>query len=58
VIGSRSDQAPPSDRSCAEDGVEVTLIRWMLSLTPAGRLQALQQHIRSACKSLDDPPQS
>lgn len=33
------------DRS--EDGVDLTLIRWMLSLTPAERLQALQNNIRS-----------
>jgi hypothetical protein len=25
-----------------EDGVDVTLIRWMLSMTPAERLQTLQ----------------
>lgn len=29
------------------DGVDVTLIQWMLSLTPKERLQALQQNIRS-----------
>ena len=33
------------DRS--EDGVDLTLIRWMLSLTPAQRLQVLQRNIRS-----------
>ena len=27
------------------DGVDVTLIRWMLSLTPAQRLEFLQQRI-------------
>jgi hypothetical protein len=31
----------------SEDGVDLTLIRWMLSLTPTGRLQVLQQNIRS-----------
>ena len=31
----------------SEDGVDLTLIRWMLSLTPAQRLQTLQQHVRS-----------
>ena len=42
------------DRSSSEDGplysesgVDLTLIRWMLSLTPAERLQMLQQTIRS-----------
>lgn len=27
-----------------EDGVDLSLIRWMLSLTPEDRLQALQDH--------------
>ncbi len=27
------------------DGVDLTLIRWMLSLTPAERLQVLQDHL-------------
>ena len=31
----------------SEDGVDLTLIRWMLSLTPAERLQVLQQAVRS-----------
>jgi hypothetical protein len=31
----------------SDDGVDVTLIRWMLSLTPTERLQVLQQNIRS-----------
>ncbi len=33
--------------SVDDDGVDVTLIRWMLSLTPRQRLQALQTHVRS-----------
>lgn len=31
--------------SFAEDGTDLTLIRWMLSLTPLQRLQALQDRI-------------
>lgn len=31
----------------SEDGVDLTLIRWMLSLTPAERLLTLQNTIRS-----------
>jgi hypothetical protein len=27
------------------DGVDLTLIRWMLSLTPAERLEVLQKYI-------------
>jgi hypothetical protein len=30
-----------------EDGVDVTMIRWMLSLTPLERLQVLQQFINT-----------
>lgn len=29
----------------SEDGVDLTLIRWMLSLTPAERLQFLEERI-------------
>ncbi|MCU1237010.1 MAG: hypothetical protein JWP63_4977 [Candidatus Solibacter sp.] len=31
----------------SEDGVDLTLIRWMLSLTPAERLQVLQRHVNA-----------
>ena len=31
----------------SDDGVDVSLIRWMLSLSPAERLQALQQRVNS-----------
>ena len=34
----------------SEDGVDLTLIRWMLSLTPAQRLQVLQAHVNSIMK--------
>lgn len=39
-----AEPAPLPDYS--EDGVDLTLIRWMLSLTPAERLQFLEQRIR------------
>ncbi len=29
----------------SEDGVDLTLIRWMLSLTPAERLEVLQSFV-------------
>jgi hypothetical protein len=29
------------------DGVDLTLIRWMLSLTPAERLEFLDQHVNA-----------
>jgi len=31
----------------SEDGVDLTLIRWMLSLTPAERLEFLEDQINS-----------
>jgi len=31
----------------SEDGVDLTLIRWMLSLTPSERLQVLQRSVWS-----------
>ena len=39
-----------------EDGVDVTLIRWMLSLTPAERLEVLQKQINRilAIRELND----
>ena len=45
---------PPDDpeelREYSEDGVDLTLIRWMLSLTPVERLEALQQVTNSILK--------
>ena len=38
----REDQAAPVD-----DGVDVSLIRWFLSLTPAERLAVLRQYLNS-----------
>ena len=39
--------APASERAYSEDGVDLTLIRWMLSLTPLERLEALQSSLRA-----------
>jgi hypothetical protein len=36
-----------SQTDYSEDGVDLTLIRWMLSLTPAERLQFLQRHVNA-----------
>jgi hypothetical protein len=41
-----SEKAPPSEYS--QDGVDLSLIRWMLSLTPAERLAFLQQRIETS----------
>jgi hypothetical protein len=37
---------PAPEPEYSEDGVDLSLIRWMLSLTPAERLQFLEQRIR------------
>jgi hypothetical protein len=37
------DQKQLTDYS--PDGVDLTLIRWMLSLTPAERIEYLEQHV-------------
>lgn len=37
--------ADPSEAAFSEDGVDLTLIRWMLGLTPTERLQAAQDMI-------------
>ena len=38
----------------SEEGVDLTLIRWMLSLSPAERLQALQQNVQSLLRLRGD----
>ena len=35
---------PQAQTEYSEDGVDLTLIRWMLSLTPAERLRILEGH--------------
>jgi hypothetical protein len=45
---------PAIDRPThSPDGVDLTLIRWTLSLTPAERLRALQQAVRSLLRLRD-----
>ena len=38
---------PLEERVYSEDGVDLTMIRWMLSLTPAERLEVLQAAVNS-----------
>jgi hypothetical protein len=38
------DEASPTQTN---NGVDITLIRWMLSLTPAERLRVLEQHVNA-----------
>lgn len=40
----------------SKDSVDLTLIRWMLSMTPSERLQVLQQNIRSIMRLRGDTP--
>jgi len=38
----------PAPETCySEDGVDLSLIRWMLSLTPAERLDVLEDHVNA-----------
>lgn len=34
--------AEPTEETCGADGTDLTLIRWMLSLSPRERLEVLQ----------------
>ena len=40
-------QARDEQPDYGEDGVDLTMIRWMLSLTPAERLEVLQAAVNS-----------
>jgi hypothetical protein len=42
-----------NEQTHSEDGVDLTLIRWMLSLTPTERLQVLQQSVQSLLRLRD-----
>jgi hypothetical protein len=45
--GSGDPPAVDRERICGDDGADLTLIRWMLSLTPTEQLQMLQQRVGS-----------
>lgn len=49
-------RAPESqdEQTYSEDGVDVTLIRWMLSLTPTERLQVLQESVQSLIRTKEE----
>lgn len=54
----RTPSAPPASTlpvaaTAAADGVDVSLIRWMLAMTPAQRLQTLQGMIASLARLRD-----
>jgi len=44
------------DSTHRKDGVDLSLIQWMLSITPTERLQVLQQNIRSIMRLRGDKP--
>ena len=51
----KNDQASREGQPThSQDGVDLTLIRWMLSLTPAERLQVLQENVRSLIRLRGD----
>lgn len=39
-----------NDPQYSPDGIDMTLTRWMLSLTPEERLQTLQNHVNAVLK--------
>lgn len=42
-----ADLDPQPETDYSDDGVDLTLIRWMLSLTPAERLEFLQRQVNA-----------
>jgi len=51
------DEEPLPAPEYSEDGVDLSLIRWMLSLTPAQRLAVLESHVSEilAIRELNAP---
>ena len=47
LIGKDIPLAPPDAPDYADEGVDLALIHWMLSLTPTGRLQVLQNNVNN-----------
>jgi hypothetical protein len=47
-VAKKEDVIPEENEPThSKDGIDLTLIRWMLSMTPAERLQTLQQNVWS-----------
>ena len=42
-----ADSGLPLEPQYSEDGVDLTVIRWMLSMTPEQRLETLQNYVRT-----------
>jgi hypothetical protein len=48
--------SPGTIKTYTNDGVDLSLIRWMLSMTPTQRLQTLQKNIRSVMRLRGEKP--
>jgi len=48
--------SPGITNTYANNGVDLSLIRWMLSMTPTQRLQTLQKNIRSVMRLRGEKP--
>lgn len=48
--------SPGITKTYTKDGVDLSLIRWMLSMTPTQRLQTLQKNIRSVMRLRGEKP--
>jgi hypothetical protein len=53
VVGDEAGPAEDNLTAYSEDGVDLTLIHWMLSMTPAERLLTLQQAVQSLAEMLN-----
>ncbi|RLA14729.1 MAG: hypothetical protein DRQ59_02680 [Gammaproteobacteria bacterium] len=55
MSNSHSPETPvqPAGPNYTESGVDLTLIRWHISLTPAQRLEALTNNIRAILRLRD-----
>jgi hypothetical protein len=51
-LAARDAEEPTIEGAFSDDGVDLTVIRWMLSLTPAQRLQSAQDLIDATSKLL------
>ncbi len=52
----RQDDVPSGEADYDDNGVDLTLVRWMLSMTPAERLETLQHNIWSILRLRGDEP--
>jgi hypothetical protein len=57
-LDSEKNSIAQDEPTYSKDGVDLTIIRWMLSMTPTERLQTLQQNVRSIMRLCGDKPHS